>query len=85
MCTKSGENKSAIISSERTKQERKQSNRKGEFVMLMREKIAENRLSAYTTGMKKEGKEKYHGTIRRNKLNGRYYAIGYENIQRIER
>lgn len=58
---------------------------RGENVMLMREKIAENRISAFTTGMRKENKDKNFGSIRRNKITGRYYAIGYENVQRVAR
>lgn len=53
--------------------------------MLMREKIEENRISAFTTGMRKDTKERNLGNIRKNKVTGRYYYIGYENVQRVAR
>ena len=62
--------------------EKKRADLRGECIMLMREKIEENRISAFTTGMKKGTKDRYSRMVRMNKLNGRYYAVGYENIQR---
>ena len=54
-----------------------------EMIMLMREKIEANRISAFTTGMKKNGKEKDSRMIKLSKYSERYYAPEYVNIQRM--